>query len=321
MFCLPDLAVSGYNPGVQQRWSEQQYYYPPVTDVVLRLMGLLIAAFAVQWLAASLFYPHGMRGIVADNGLQFSAAFHPAQLLTHFLLSPGAGFIYALLGLALDCLFLYMFGAELERAWGRHNFLRFVWIGLAGGVAAGALTSLIPVSLVPGNLYYGIDAGIAAMLTAYAILWPERQALFFFVIPVRMKWIVPLTLILLGLLGGTMRVILYCGGALAAALFLYYHARRGRNYSVMSESSLTTASGSAASPGLRERWQEALRQRRMNQKRKEWEKRQAEYEAKERSRVEMQSEVDRLLEKISKEGMQSLSRKEKAFLDKASKEI
>ncbi len=38
-------------------------------------------------------------------------------------------------------------------------------------------------------------------------------------------------------------------------------------------------------------------------------------------RIEMKDEVDRLLEKISKEGMDSLTRKEKATLDRASKEL
>ena len=38
-------------------------------------------------------------------------------------------------------------------------------------------------------------------------------------------------------------------------------------------------------------------------------------------RISMKEEVDRLLEKISRDGMDSLSRKEKAFLDKASREF
>jgi hypothetical protein len=38
-------------------------------------------------------------------------------------------------------------------------------------------------------------------------------------------------------------------------------------------------------------------------------------------RIEMKEELDRILEKISREGMNSLTKEEKKFLDKASKEL
>lgn len=55
---------------------------------------------------------------------------------------------------------------------------------------------------------------------------------------------------------------------------------------------------------------EKRRKRRLEKKRKQIEQ-----------RIDMKYEVDRLLEKISKEGMSSLTRKERAFLDRASKEF
>ena len=58
------------------------------------------------------------------------------------------------------------------------------------------------------------------------------------------------------------------------------------------------------------RLEEQKKKKRLDKKRKEIER-----------RIEMKEEVDRLLEKISREGMDSLSRKEKTFLDKASKEL
>ncbi len=298
-------------PGMQQRWSEQQLYYPPVTDVVLRLIALLIAAFAVQWLAASFFYPEAgvarpFEKIVADNALQFGPGFSLTQILTHPLLYPSSFFPGALLQLLFDCLLLYFFGAELERTWGRHNFLRFFLIGLTGGALLGAALSLLPPTLLSNRVSWGADAGLAATMTAYAILWPDRQVLLFFVIPVRMKWLVLIILALSALFGSQMRVVLYSGGAVTAALFLYYYARRGRNQSVYAPPS-APAKGK---PGLRERWNEYWRKRRLRRKQEEI-----------NQRIAMKNEVDRLLEKISRQGMDSLSRKEKAFLDRASKEF
>jgi hypothetical protein len=61
---------------------------------------------------------------------------------------------------------------------------------------------------------------------------------------------------------------------------------------------------------LSERWEEFKKKRRLNKKKAEIER-----------RIEMKEEVDRLLEKISKSGMKSLSSKEKALLDRASREL
>ncbi|MBX7059730.1 MAG: rhomboid family intramembrane serine protease [Leptospirales bacterium] len=296
---------------MQQRWSEQQLYFPPATDSVFRLIALLIAAFVVQWAAASLFYPNAgfsqpIAHIWADNALHMDAAFQPTQILTHALVAQPVSFGYSLLGLIFDCLMIYFFGSELERAWGRHNFLRFFLLGQLGGLSLGLALALLPASFFESRSYFGVDGSLAALMTAYAILWPEREARLYFFFPIKMKWLVPAMLVLTALLGSAMRVVLYCGGAVTGALFLYYYARRGRNQS-------TYASANAPQrvrPGLRERWDEYWRKRRLRKKQQVI-----------NQRIEMKNEVDRLLEKISRQGMNSLSRKEKAFLDRASKEF
>ena len=166
---------------------------------------------------------------------------------------------------------------------------------------------------------------IAGMLLAYAVIWPDRQVLLFFVIPVKMKWLILglFAFVFLFALGGSFEtVVLYSGGALAGALYLFYHARRGR---VMAESGFRyegSTRSSSVSGGIGDRSKEKksgglfgwLEDRK---KKKRLKKKQEEIDR----RISMKEEVDRLLEKISRDGMDSLSRKEKAFLDKASREF
>lgn len=283
----------------------------------MRLIALLITAFLLQAIATTFFYPiagsplSGNADFFRHHALHFNALFHPAQLLTHFLVQPPG--LSGLLGLLLyQCLTLWFFGSELERSWGSHYFLKFFLFGLLGGLALGSLVAFLPEGNFP---YYGIYAGIAAMLTAYAMLWPERQVYIYFIIPVKMKWLVPVILIL-GLFGGWQMLLQNCGGALAGALFVYYYARRGRssdttdshNYSDRASSTGYATGG--RTKGIRARFEEYRKKKRL-------EKKQAEIN----QRIEMKEEVDRLLEKISREGMDSLSRKEKSFLDKASREF
>ena len=277
-------------------------YYPPATDTVLRIIALMTTAFLVEIVAVSFFHTP-IDGLMLRFG-----HFFPTQIFTHALLPSNQSVLGGLLEVFFHSIVLYFFGSELERTWGRLNFLTFFYVCILGGVGLGALVYLVP-SGYTGPLY-GMDAAIGGVLVAYAILWPDRQVLLFFVIPIRMKWMVLLVFVLLIFSGPgvLMSLVLHSGGALASALFLYYYARKGRDFSVLSSSSFTTSNKPA--PGLRERINTALRKRRL---RKQQELINA--------RIAMKDEVDRLLAKISKEGMNSLSRKEKAFLDKASKEF
>ncbi|MCR9141153.1 MAG: rhomboid family intramembrane serine protease [bacterium] len=294
---------------MSSRWNQQQVYYPPATDTVLRLIALMTTAFLLQILARSFFHAP-IEGLT----LQFSR-FLPTQILTHPLLPSSPTIFGGLIEVFFHSIVFYFFGSELERTWGRHNFLKFVYVGLLGGVGLGLVVYLIPGGYT-GPLF-GMDAAIGAVLVAYAILWPDRQVLLFFVIPIRMKWMVLLVFILLifsgsgGTAGVLMSLVLHSGGALASALFLYYYARKGRDFSVLSSSSFTSSNKpKPPRPGLRDRLNEALRKRRLRKQQELI-----------NERIAMKDEVDRLLAKISLEGMDSLSRKEKAFLDKASKEF
>lgn len=268
---------------------------PPSTEAVFRLIFLSIIAFVVITLATMIF-----QASIFPLALHFGPNFHPAQILTHIFLYTGRDF-GALLHLLFHCIILYGFGSELERTWGTDNFLRFFFVSILGGMV---LTALVAIFL-DGMVMIGMGAAISAMLVAYAMLWPDRQALFFFVIPIRMKYLVMIMFAMYAFLGGLNQLIPYSGGALAGALFLFYYARKG-----IGLSGAAYADSSDRGPTVKEKFAEMQKKRRLKKKQEVIEQ-----------RIMMKQEVDRILEKISKEGMDSLTRKEKQFLDQASKDF
>ena len=128
-----------------------------------------------------------------------------------------------------------------------------------------------------------------------------------FFIPMKMKWFIVLLFIFLAFPGGASALVQYSGGALAGAFFLYHYARKGRHRSLYSN---VQAPPTSLFGSLKNRWDSYVRRRRLEAKQKEIER-----------RIQMKAQVDALLEKISQKGMASLSRKEKTFLDHASKEL
>jgi membrane associated rhomboid family serine protease len=87
--------------------------------------------------------------------------------------------------LAFNLLTLWMFAGELEVLWGRRKFLVYL---IVTGVGAGVCQLLaMPFLEVPVIGASGIVYGI---LLAFGLTYPNRVVLFFFVIPMRIKWLV-----------------------------------------------------------------------------------------------------------------------------------
>jgi membrane associated rhomboid family serine protease len=135
------------------------------------------------------------------------AMFFLGDLLAPGLLSPlalypvGAGFwpwqigTYAFLHGSFNHLFfnmlgLWMFGGELEHVWGQRRFLQFY----AASVVAAALTQLLVNALLGSNLpTVGASGGLFGLLLAFAMIFPNRVILLFFVIPMKAKYLSPST--------------------------------------------------------------------------------------------------------------------------------
>jgi membrane associated rhomboid family serine protease len=106
------------------------------------------------------------------------------QVATYMFLHGG------LFHILFNMLALWMFGTELERVWGTRYFLKFYFVT---GIGAGALTvlfSLLPFGFaqqLQRSIIIGASGSIYGLLLAYALYFPERPILMFFVFPIPAK--------------------------------------------------------------------------------------------------------------------------------------
>jgi membrane associated rhomboid family serine protease len=92
----------------------------------------------------------------------------------------------SLLHIAGNMLFLWIFGNNIEDAWGRIKYLGFYLV--AGVVATATFMALNPSSAVP---LVGASGAIAGVMGAYLVLFPNvriRSLLLFVVADVKAKW-------------------------------------------------------------------------------------------------------------------------------------
>src|SRR6195256_512425 len=104
------------------------------------------------------------------------------QPVTYMFLHGGLGHIL------FNMLALWMFGTEFERLWGTRRFLRFYFF-----CGAGAGLCVIIGNYLFGNpdgATIGSSGAIYGILLASAVMWPDRQMLFYFLIPIKMKYFV-----------------------------------------------------------------------------------------------------------------------------------
>ena len=95
-----------------------------------------------------------------------SGRFWPWQLLSYGLLHG------SLSHLLLNMLGLWMFGADLERLWGRDRYLRLI---AASTLTAALAQLLVGVLLGAGGPTLGASGAIFGLLLAYGLMFPQRQ--------------------------------------------------------------------------------------------------------------------------------------------------
>jgi membrane associated rhomboid family serine protease len=139
------------------------------------------------------------------------------MLLTYAILHDLTSYFHV----AINCLLLYFFGPELELRWGRKRFILFaVLTALSGGlfVLGGWWIGLSHGSVV------GASAICLGLLVAWGLTFPDRQILFFFILPMRgihMVWVSVAMGVLDALsLGGVSAAAHFGGMAMGAVLTL-----------------------------------------------------------------------------------------------------
>lgn len=256
---------------------------------------LLIAVNVAVWLA-DFFTPNG-RWLSSHLAVHVETLTKPWlwwQYLT-------AGFAHSperFEHILFNMLVLYFLGREVEEHYGRKQFLRLYLVMVV--VASFAWCVLGKLRGMPPWLgAYGASGAIAGIVVLYALNFPRRTLLLFFVIPVP-AWL---------------------AGALAVAFDLYGSLHEGEGSNIAYTMHLAGAAFAAvyfwqgwnisrlAGSGFQPRRFFRFRKPRLRIHRPE-----------EDDPAELSREVDRILEKFSREGEASLTRKERRTLETASRE-
>lgn len=201
--------------------------------------------------------------------------------------------------LLFNALTLWMFGSELEQRWGRSVFLRFYLLCVLGAsLAFLALSAAFP--LMRNDVFSTATGVNLGLLIAYAIYWPDRQVWFFFLFPLRMKFVALIT----GLIA-----IMYAVSSAPFAL-----AAAGHLGGLVAAGIILLSSG--GEPARLERPFKRLADSIRNLVRRK--KANSSTGPSPAVSADLEAKIDTILDKISRDGMKSLTNEEKKFLRDAS---
>jgi len=195
------------------------------------------------------------------------------------------------LHLFFNMLGVYFLGSALEQSWGTRRFLRFY---LTCGVVAGLAYVVIGALAGVGIPIIGASGGVFGLLLVCAVMFPQFQIIFlFFPLPIRVAAVIIFGLMIVKVLsaasGGNMATVMsdvaHLGGAGVGAIWLW------------GLPSLRDLKGATAGKIRRGAWQRKMERRR-----------------------QAEAEIDRILQKIHDQGLQSLSRKERKTLRQATRQ-
>ncbi|MEZ5979547.1 MAG: rhomboid family intramembrane serine protease [Planctomycetota bacterium] len=257
--------------------------FPSPTPVVKVLLIGLTGIFLVQWLLG-LSAPEARFALEDWLGLNHAMWFHGPvwlplwQLVTTALLHGDFGHLF------FNAISLYFFGTMVEGVVGSRRFAWFFGLG----VVVASVTSVVLMQLVdPLAVSIGASGGIFAAIAAAATFRPHATVILLFV-PIPL-WLLAVGLALFNLFPAIESLFGRGGGGvdhfahLGGALYGFLAVKRGFIWADLGE-------------GVR--------------------RLKREHEA--RSAANDEQELDRLLERVSRDGIASLSDRERAFLKRMS---
>ena len=144
---------------------------PPVTQFLL--LANVAMFFLGELLGPGLLAPFWLWPI--------GTSFWPWQLGTYAFIHGSFNHLF------FNMLGLWMFGAELEQVWGRKRYITFF---AASVLAAAVVQLLVNAALGSTAPTVGASGGLFGLLLAFAMIFPDRIILLFFVIPMKAKYLV-----------------------------------------------------------------------------------------------------------------------------------
>ncbi len=204
--------------------------------------------------------------------------------------------------IAFNMFGLWMFGSPIERLWGSRPFLIYYFIcGLGGALTYGLFNLVGMNSFIP---MLGASGALFGILLAYALSFPDSILLVAFIIPMKAKYAVAL-FGLVSLLsmpgGGSIAHMAHLGGMLTGYLYLQWTipSMRSRRFGFNELSALwrryrTKRGIHIVKPGQKNSGPDQGQNQGAQQK-----------------------DIDKILDKISRQGLQSLTDREQEILRKA----
>jgi len=239
----------------------------------------------------------------ASDLLAFSAdriLIRPWTIFTYMFVHAGFGHVF------FNMLALFFFGPPLERAWGSREFIIYYLVcGVGGAVAA-----LLLVNIVGAAPMVGASAAVFGILLAFAMTWPDAPIYVWFLLPVKAKYFVGFLALLTfystfsaGRASGGTAHWAHLGGLVSGWIWLRYGGRIERSADRV-----------------------VVRMKRSRRGLKSVKRDESDVEANRRSKRTSRKprpgdsldEVNRILDKIGEQGMDSLSPDELRFLNEMS---
>ncbi|MDZ4727839.1 MAG: rhomboid family intramembrane serine protease [Leptospira sp.] len=259
----------------------QLRFGPELTPTVRILLFTNGIIFLIQYVSHLILKTNAIEAFFALNPSAVMQGF-VWQLVTYSFLH--GDFMHLL----MNMLTLWMFGSEVEAHYGNRPFLKFYFFCAFMGGAVTLLASLLG---FPQGIVLGASGATFGLLAAYAFLWPNREIIFMLIFPLKAKFFVMILMLMIVFSqGGHIAHMAHLGGIIGAFILIkLYH-----------------------------NWQSSSKPTGWSLSRYLQKRRFQRYQVEMNSRENAKKRVDELLEKISKDGMNSLSRSEKKFLNEAS---
>jgi membrane associated rhomboid family serine protease len=295
-------------------YQDRDYYRGETTggpfagSVVIKLIVINAVVFLANFLFAHSPGSQTNDWIMELLALQPEAITHPTQWY-QFLTYGFAHDPEHLMHIGFNMLGLYFFGRALEDRFGWKEFLRYYLVAIVlGGVVWSIRNTVMNTYLVENfggepfriGPLWGASGGVTAVVILFCFLYPRATLLMFFVIPTP-AWLAGLIIVALDMFGGGRDRVahdVHLTGAAFAAAYWYFRWNFGRLPGVAGIGRMVKAAGKSleAKPDLRVHDPDQY------------------YE-------DLDAEGDRLLEKVGREGQESLTARERQVLEDYSRRM
>ena len=282
--------------------------------VIKNLLIINVAVFFVQMLANNLLVGgkplwYVLNLWLALNPLNEGFNFQVWQLLTYQFMHGSFSHIL------FNMFALWMFGMEIENNWGPKKFLTYYLLcGVIAGLFQLFLTPLLGSSAA---VTIGASGAIYGVLIAFGLMFPDRYIFLYFLVPIKAKYLIGFLIVMEFMLVDSAQSnvahLAHLGGAIAGFLFIMFDKRIDVPLKRMFNRTGYNSTNQFNNPfaGLSDKF----KKRRQNIE-------DANYydinQKKEEDKI-TQEEIDKILDKISKSGYDSLTQEEKSFLFKQGK--